>query len=401
MANFSYVARDSSGAKQTGTITANSPKEAAANLIGRGLFPTEVKPAGALIETRKIRRVPAQLLSTTFAQLADLLRSGVPLLRAIEVIGKQTSHGGLKTILDEVHHHVEEGASLADAFARYPRVFGDMAVSMVHAGVEGAFLEEALTRVAEFTESQDDLKKRTIGAVVYPVFLAVVLTIVVSVIIVFFVPMFSDIFQRLRERGELPALTEWLLWFSDTVRSKWGVGFIAAFVAAIVLVKRWAGTDSGRIKIDRWRIRAPLFGPILLSLAVARFCRVLGTLLHNGVPILRSLEISRTSSGNQILAQAIATATENISAGHSLAEPLRVSGYFPSTVVEMISVAEQANNLENVLISIADGLEKRTWRKLDLAVRLAEPMLLLILASVILVIVLALMIPILKMSSTV
>jgi type II secretory pathway component PulF len=145
----------------------------------------------------------------------------------------------------------------------------------------------------------------------------------------------------------------------------------------------------------------PLLGPIFQSLAVARFCRILGTMLRNGVPILRSLEISRNATGNRVLGEAIGEATENISAGQSLAEPLRASGRFPPAVVEMIAVAEQANNLENVLLDVADSLEKTTWRKLDLAVRLIEPILLLILASAVLVVVIALLLPMIRMSEAI
>jgi general secretion pathway protein F/type IV pilus assembly protein PilC len=148
------------------------------------------------------------------------------------------------------------------------------------------------------------------------------------------------------------------------------------------------------------RIRLPLVGPVFLGLAVARFCRVFGTLLHNGVPILRSLQISKDAAGNRVLAAAIADATENISAGQSLAGPLGASGQFPPVVVEMIAVAEQANNLETVLLAVADSLERTTWRRLDLTVRLIEPLMLLILAGIILVLVIALLLPVLKMSTT-
>ena len=143
--------------------------------------------------------------------MADLLRSGVPLLRAIECVEKQTSHPGLKAILGEIHRRVEDGSTLADAMARFENVLGEMAVSMVRAGGEGGFLEEALARVAQFTETQDDLKKRTMGAIAYPAFLAVVGTVIVVVLIVFFVPKFGELFKQLREKGELPVVTEWLL----------------------------------------------------------------------------------------------------------------------------------------------------------------------------------------------
>jgi general secretion pathway protein F/type IV pilus assembly protein PilC len=152
---------------------------------------------------------------------------------------------------------------------------------------------------------------------------------------------------------------------------------------------------------DRWRIRIPVFGPIYLNLAIARFCRVLGTLLHNGVPILKSLDISRDASGNRVLSDAIQQASENISSGDALATPLAASGHFPSTVVEMIAVAEESNTLDTVLVDIANGLERTTERRLDLMVRLLEPVMLLILACIVLFVVIALLLPIFKMSSTI
>jgi type II secretory pathway component PulF len=345
--------------------------------------------------------VPAQLLSVTYGQLSDLLRSGVPLLRALEVIRKQTSHSAFNQILGEVCHSVEEGATLADALGRFPRVFGEMAVNMIRAGGEGGFLEEALSRVAEFTESSEDLKKRTMGAIAYPAILAVFGVLLIIVLVIFFVPKFEDLFARLRERGQLPTLTEGLLWTSRTLGSPYGLMVFAAIFAGGIAAKFWLGTEKGRMWSDRMKMLIPLVGPIFQSLAVARFCRVLGTLLKNGVPILRSLEISRNATGNRVLGIAIGKATENISAGQALAEPLGASGKFPPSVVEMIAVAEQANNLEAVLLDIADSLEKRTWRKLDLAVRLIEPVMLLFIAGMILLMAIALLAPMFNMSQTI
>jgi general secretion pathway protein F len=398
MPEFQYTARDSAGKKVSGTISAGGRREAATNLVAKSLFPLDVSEAGTVVETKSIRRVPAPLLAVTYSQLADLLRSGVPLLRALEVIRKQTSHAGMNQMLGEICHYVEEGATLADAFNHFPRVFGEMAVNMIRAGGEGGFLEEALTRVAEFTESSEDLKKRTLGAVAYPAILAVFGVGVVAVLIVGFVPRFEELFARLRERNQLPALTEGLLSLSASLRSVYGLLLLAAVIAAIVAARWWLNSEKGRLWRDNAKMKLPIVGPIFQSLAVARFCRVLGTLLKNGVPILRSLEVSRNATGNRVLAIAIGEATENISAGQSLAEPLGASGRFPPSVVEMIAVAEQANNLESVLLNIADTLEKRTWRKLDLAVRLIEPIMLLLIAGIILLVAIALLQPMFNMS---
>lgn len=400
MPEFHYIARNLAGEKLTGTLTAGSRGEALASLGAGDLFPVEVHDASSGGDGKGVRRVPAQLMATAFGQLSDLLRSGVPLLRSLEVLGRQTSHRGLSVVLDRVHRQVEQGSTLAEAMARFPRVFGQMSTSMIRAGGEGGFLEEALSRVAQFTEAQEDFKKRTVGAVAYPIVLMVIGTIVVLVLMVFFVPKFDTLFDNLRQRGELPAMTDWLLNTSAAMQ-RWGLWIILGLVAAGGFARQWLITEPGRYWRDRVKLRLPLVGKIFTNLAVARFCRVLGTLLHNGVPILRSLEISSGATGNRVLAEAIGKATENISAGQPLAGPLAASGHFPPMVVEMIAVAEEANNLENVLLDVADSLERRTWRQLDLAVRLLEPVLLMILAAVVLVLVIALLLPVLKMSTMV
>lgn len=213
-------------------------------------------------------------------------------------------------------------------------------------------------------------------------------------------PKFGALFDSLRERGELPVMTDWLLWFSASLKT-WGIVFLVFFIAVLLLVRARLATEEGKHFRDLVKLKVPLLGAVFKNLAVARFCRVLGTLLRNGVPILKSLEISRRAAGNRILSEAIADASENISAGESLATPLGESGHFPMTVVEMISVAEESNTLDKVLVEIADGLEKQTSRRLDLAVRLLEPMMLLALAGAVLVVVIALLLPVIKMSSTI
>ncbi|HVA47160.1 MAG TPA: type II secretion system F family protein [Pirellulales bacterium] len=400
MPEFAYIARNSTGQRITGTLTAASEREVIGLLGQKALFPLEVSAQRAASQTWRGRRVRPQLMATTYSQLGDLLRSGVPLLRSLDVLKRQTSHAGLADILDQVRTQVEEGTSLGDAMLRYPRVFSEMAVNMVRAGSEGGFLEEALGRIAEFTEKQEDLKGRTLGAMAYPIFLAIVGSTVVTVLVIFFVPQFAELFAQLRERGELPAVTDCLLAISDFLRH-WGLGVVVVAVAGGFFARAKLATEQGRLWLDRWRVRIPGAGKIMLNLAVARFCRVLGTLLHNGVPILKSLEISSQATGNRVLALAVQNAAKNISAGESLAAPLAASGQFPGTVVEMIAVAEESNTLEAVLINIADGLENRTWRQLDLFVRLLEPIMLLVLAGAVLVVVIALLLPVIKMSTTI
>lgn len=397
MPDFAYIARDLRGQKVSGSLTAASERDVISLLSTKSLFPVEVSAATPQTGIRFSRGVSGQLMATTYGQLSSLLRSGVPLLRSLNILREQTSNRTLKEVLGEVHDRVEEGATLGDAVGRFPNVFSEMAINMVRAGGEGGFLEDALDRVAQFTEQQQDLKSRTIGALIYPVILATFGTIIVAILITFFVPMFGEIFDQLRERGELPWATDLLLGLSSLVRSLWGLLFACVLIGVGVFIRIQLGTERGKRIRDVLVLKIPMAGGIFLSLAVARFCRVLGTLLHNGVPILRSLEISREAAGNRVLSEAIAKASENISAGASLAAPLAASGHFPTTVVEMISVAEESNTLNTVLINIAEGLEVRTARRLDIMVRMLEPLMLIVMAGVVLFVVLALLMPMIKM----
>jgi len=399
MPDFTYIARNAQGQKVNGSLAAQTEGDALNILMARALFPLEVKTQKPNAKF-KIggKRISAQQCAILYAQLSSLLRSGVPLMRSLNVLLDQASSPALKEVLEDVRSRVEEGDTLDSAMSRHPKAFNNMAINMVKAGAEGGFLEDALERVAKFTEEQEDLKGRTISALAYPILLSVVGTSVLTVLIVFFVPLFDDMFARLRDRGQLPWITDLLLWFSSTLQS-YGLIIVAVVAFLGFYFRSYFQSETGRRRFDYFKIKIPLFGPIILSLAVARFCRVLGTMLKNGVPILRALEISGEAAGNRILATAIDEASENISSGESLAAPLSQSGYFPKTVVEMISVAEESNTLDTVLVEIADSLEKRTSRKLDLTVRLLEPMMLLVMASVVLVVVLALLLPMFNMSS--
>lgn len=398
MPEFAYVARDLSGKSISGTVTANSEREVAAQLGAKSLFPVSIQ-AGRGKKTTSNSRVAGGKMVGFYSQLATLLRSGVPLLRALTVLSQQSGSKTLQAALVDVKARVEEGESLGDAFSRYPRIFNDMAVNMVRAGTEGGFLEDALERVANFVELQEELKGKTVGALAYPGFIMSVGAIIVTVLLVYFVPKFDPLFNTMRERGSLPAATEVLLTMSRFAQSYWwmvALGIVGVVIATIQYLK----TESGKKRFDYLKIKTPMLGSVFLNLAVSRFCRVLGTLLTNGVPLLKSMDISRLAAGNRILAESIAVASEEVTAGQRLAKPLEKCGHFPKTVVEMISVAEESNTLDKVLVQISENLEKTTFRRLEIIVRLLEPVMLLLLAAIVMFVVLALMVPVLNSSST-
>lgn len=403
MPDYTYEALGQTGAKATGTLTANSEREAALILDGRGLFPlkiglakTQASAAGGFFGGR----VKGRQIATFYSQLADLLHSGVPLLRSLEILERQSTNRTLQAVLRDVRGRVADGTGLAQAMEKHPRVFSELAVGMVRAGQEGGFLEDVLKRVAAFVENQEDLKAKVVGSLAYPIFLACAGAAVVTVLMTFFIPKFEPIFAKLREKGEMPDITLMLMGISNFITSWAGLLTAAAVVVGVVLFVVWT-RGSGRPWADRMKIRLPLFGPVFLGLALSRFCRILGTMLHNGIPILKALNIAKDSTGNVVLGKAIEQSAENVTAGQKLADPLRKCGFFPPDVVEMITVAEEANALEKVLIDTADNLDKRTARNLELMVKLLEPIMLLVMAVVVGFIAVGLLMPVFKMSTTV
>jgi general secretion pathway protein F/type IV pilus assembly protein PilC len=400
MPEYTYEAMASTGARSTGQVTANSEREVVAVLDSKGLFPIKiapVKPKG--LSGWGSGRVSRTQIATFYSQLADLLRNGVPLLRSLDTLERQTSSQVLASTVREVRARVADGTGLAQAMGSYPKVFDELAVSMIRAGQEGGFLEDVLVRIADFTEHEEDLKSKVTGAMAYPVFLAIIGVVVLNILVIFFVPKFEPIFKRLKEKGELPDLTVWLIAMSHFMQSYWYVAIILV-VLFVWGVRRYMASDSGRLIIDGLKLRIPVAGTIFLNLAIARFARILGTLLRNGIPILQAMRIAKDSTGNRVLADAIDKSAENIKAGEKLARPLRACKYFPTDVVEIIAVGEESNSLEKVLLDIANGLEKRTNRQLDIFVRLLEPVMLLVMAMMVLVVVIGLLLPVFKMSSS-
>jgi general secretion pathway protein F/type IV pilus assembly protein PilC len=400
MPEFSYSAMSRLGQKSAGTLTASNEREAAAMLDARGLLPVQLTALKSKSAIRTGRKVKGRVMAGFYTQLADLIHAGVPLLKSLDLLERQTANPTLGEVLREVRAKVADGTTLADAMRLYPNAFNELSVSMVRAGQEGGFLEDVLKRIATFTDHQEDLKGKVFGALAYPVFLGIVGIIVLNVLVIFFVPKFEQIFKKLEEKGDLPTLTVWLMRLSHFMQDFWWV-IILGFAGALFAYRRWVKTDGGRLRMDRVRLKLPAFGKLYLSLSLSRFTRILGTMLHNGIPILKALQIAKDSTGNKVLSLAIEESAENITAGQKLAEPFRRNVYFPKDIVEMIAIAEESNTLDKTLVDIADTLEKRSSRQLELFVRLLEPVMLLVMAAVTLTVVLGLLLPVFKMGSTV
>jgi len=279
--------------------------------------------------------------------------------------------------------------------SRHPRVFAPVHVAMVRAGERGAFLEPVLARLATLLEQQADLRGRVIGNLMYPAVLLLVGAGVVVAALVFFVPKFQDFFDKL---PSLPLATRVLLGAS-AILSEHAVAL--AVVLAVAIASLWAALRRPAVRYwcsERF-MRLPMLGPLFASIAVARFSRMLGTLLENGIPMLQAIEIARDSAGNPVLSRALGRAADSVRQGEQLSRPLADSGLFSEDVVEIISVGESANTLPSVLVRLADTLESRIDRTLSMLLRLMEPAMLLAIAGVVMFIFLALVVPMMQLSS--
>ncbi len=386
-----------------GLITADSRGDVMALLTDRSLFPITVEPAKkkSSFSLGLGGRISTELLAGTLTQLSDLLSNGVPLLQGLEILIQQSPNERMQTVLADIRGRISEGEQLHEAMAAHSDVFNELTLSIVRAGTEGAFLEQSLQQTAEFLERQEELNGKIRGAMAYPAFLSVAGVAVTLILIVFFVPKFADMFSELERNGTLPTATVVLLWLSDVLGSVYGLLIAAGFVGMVVGIRKWMASPRGREIVDGTKTRLPVFGPLFLNGATSRFCRILGTLLRNGVPMLKALEISSDSAGNVVLGTAIRDSAENISSGATLSEPLSDCGLIPGNVMAMISIAEEANNLEEVLTNIADGLDKKVSRQLDTMVRLIEPAMLMVMGSAVLFVIVALLLPVFEMSSSV
>ncbi len=391
MTTFAYIARDQAGQRITGRLAAANEQTVLAELHSRQLAPVKVEPVREAQQLR--RRVSSRRLARAYQQLADLERAGVPLLRALRLLGRGKSDPRLAEVFTKIADAVADGSPLADAMAMHEEVFPSIQIAMVRAGERGGFLDAVLTRMGQFLEHQAEMRSRVLGNLFYPALLLVVGLVIVIVALVVFVPQFADFYTRM----ELPLPTKILLAASNVLIHHWFWLLVA--LAALGGVFMWARRQTEfRRTLAAWSLRIPVFGKLVQGLAVGRFTRILGTLLANGIPMLSAMQISRDAAGNVLLAEAIDDATDAVRAGETLAGPLAESGLFDDDVLEMIAVGESANNLPEVLLNIAQTIEKRVDRILGLLIRLMEPALLMLLGGMVFFIFVALIVPMLQMS---
>jgi len=403
---FSYRAINASGKAISGIVDAESTKAAKLKLRRDGIFPTNLREEKIKQKTRITRntkikelfaRVPADELSLATRQLATLLGAGIPVAEALGALSEQVENDLFKKILSQVKQKVNEGQGLAQALSAHPNVFTDLYVNMIRAGENSGTLEIVLERLAEYTESQVELRSKIRSALLYPVILTMVGFGVLAILVFWVLPKISTVFTATGRA--LPLLTRMLLGLSAFLTDWLNLLIIAVIIGgAIFIFRRWLNSENGRERFDRFALNLPIFGPLIRKVVISRFTRTLATLLKGGVPILVSLDIVRNIVTNVIIRKAVENARGSITEGTSISGPLSKSGVFPPLVIHMVMTGEKTGELEDMLLRVSDSYEKEVERSVNNLTTVLEPVMILIMAGFVAFVALSLVIPILQMT---
>jgi type IV pilus assembly protein PilC len=420
MPRFNYVALDARGQEATGLVEAPSSNAAITQLRQAGYFPTNVieeaisSPDGQAARDRaakmtrttkprvkkgivlfKRKKVKSKILMIFTRQLATLIDSGLPLLRSLNVLAKQERDKVLKNTINKIADSVQSGSTFSDALALHPRIFNNLYVNMVKAGEVGGVLELVLTRLSEFQEKAAKIKNKVLAAMVYPVIVMTMAMGIMGFLLVFIVPRFEVIFHDLLGDKPLPPVTRFVIGVSGALKNH-GLVVLGVVVAVVTLYKFIGRTRRGRLVIDTFKLRMPLFGNLNRKTAISRFARTLGTLVTSGVPILQALNITRETAGNAAIARAISHVHDSVKEGESIVQPLEASRVFPPMVVSMVDVGEETGKLPEMLLKVADVYDDEVDNAVVALTSMLEPIMIVFLAVIVGTIVLALFTPLIS-----
>jgi len=394
-ATYTYRVRDRAGQSIEGTLEADSPALVATKLRDLGYVPISIEAKGATALRRELHlpfgrgRVRPKELSAAARQLATMVDAGLPLVRALGVLGDQ-GEGALPATLDQVRLDVERGASFSGALAKHPKAFDSLFVAMVKAGEVGGVLDRVLGQLASTMEKQVELRRKIKSAMTYPIAVLCLVLVILTAMLLYVVPMFKKIYAELG--GKLPAPTRLLIRVSDIVAHDFV--FVALAVGVGVwLFRRWLGTPKGRSHWDAFVLRVPIFGKLAHKSAITRFARTLASLLEAGVPMLEALEITRASVGNTKVADAVGEMQAGVQGGESLARRMGDRRIFPPMITQMVSIGEETGAVDTLLEKVATFYEQEVEAMVDGLTSLLEPLLIVVLGGVVGSMVIALYLP--------
>lgn len=395
---FQYVARDTQGKMITGSTQANSQSAVVKFLREQGLTPTSIQSAGAQAKSKyaKGKGGNPKLEDTVIVsrQMATMIRAGLPLIEVLDILADQAEKASIKKILREIEKDVESGSSFTEAIQKHPKVFNTFFVSMVRAGEASGMLDSILDQVASYLEKVLSIRRKVKTAVMYPATVSVVALIITVFLLVKVVPVFQEIFADVG--SDLPTPTKITVALSHLLQNHLLKLVIAAAIL-IIVIWQWGKTKGGRYKLDYLKLHIPIFGPIFMKVAIARFTRTLGTLIKAGVNILFALEITAKTAGNSVIEQAVLKTRTSIQSGESITRPLMEAGCFPPMVTRMIDVGERTGALESMLGKVADFYEDQVDAAVSGLTSLIEPLLIVFLGLIVGFIVISMFMPMFKM----
>ena len=398
---FTYVVKDKAGKTHSGSLQMQSRNALIEQLWKREFVVLSIdeRPEGrsTLLEVGTAG-VKIEQLVIFSRQLATMVDSGISITSALDVLVDQIEDRNFKQIIRKIRNDIEAGASLSEAAGRHPKAFSDFFVNMIRAGESSGRLDEILDRVAAYLEKISVLQRKVKASLFYPAFVSFLALGITTFLVVVIVPKFKDIFQALG--GELPLPTRLLLGLSENMGQYLAVEIVGT-IACILLFRFYTGTPRGRLWFDRLTLSVPIIGKLMRKVVIARFARTLATLVKSGVPILSSLEIVAKTAENRVVEQAVMAARSSIKEGENIADPLTLSKVFPAMVTRMIAVGEKTGELEKMLSKIADFYESEVDAAVTALTSLVEPLIIALLGIVIGGIVIALFLPIFKISTLV
>jgi len=406
---YKAISKDT-GKVLRGVIDADNAVQARRKLREMQLVPTDLvessddgkvvikDEAGRNVKQRLGTRVAVRDLALMTRQLAVLLRAGMPLVEALSALIEQTSKPRLRAVVYDIRDRVNSGKSLGDALAMHPRIFSPLYTNMVRAGEAGGALEAILFRLAEILEHQAKVRSQLMSSLAYPMFMAVFAISVIVFLMVVIVPRITLIFQK--QKAELPAITKALINTSHFIAHYWYF-LVGAVVLVYMLWRMWVSREEGRLTWDRLKLRFPLYGTLHLKLVCARFARTLGTMLHSGLNMLPALDVVNSVLGNRYIQQQMEEVKAGVRRGRDLAVPLKETGLFPPMMIHMIELGQRSGELEDMLIRVAENYDDEVKQTVDAMVGLLEPVIIIIMGIFVGFLVLAILLPILTMSSNV
>lgn len=397
MPNFFYKAKTKTAQNLSGLIVAHNREEAVEVLSQRGLLPVSVTEESSAFKGRGTLspRLSSKELYFFSRQLTSLLNAGVSLLRALEIIGGQLkSSAGLRMVVDHLAGGIKEGRTLSTCLADFPQVFSSLYVTMIHAGEESGNLREVLASLAEYQMRQQEINSKVRTALAYPLLMLVFGIGTVIFLLTFVMPRITALFGNLQ--SELPAVTVFLMMTSEALRRFWYL-ILAGVVGLGFLVRQWAQSKPGQAVLSRLNLKWPILGQLILKTELARFCRTLELLLHSGIPILRSFQITLPVLRNDVIREHLARCQDELVAGHSFGGALKRSDVIPPIVGDLITVGEESGSLTTTLKDISETYEQETNEIIKLMTTLLEPILILAVGSVIGFIVMAILLPIFQL----